>query len=105
MRDDPEYRREWERTQREEGEVGNSEDLLLIDEVAVITRRSVDTLRWLRHKGDGPPAHRAGRRLYYRRGKVMQWLAEQERIKAGPCGTCQGIPPEGFTCNTCGRCA
>ncbi len=32
------------------------DDLLLIDEVAAITRRSVDTLRWLRHKGRGLPA-------------------------------------------------
>ena len=57
------------------------DDLLLMPEVAVITRRSVDTLRWLRARGDGPPAHRAGRRLYYRRGAVMEWIAEQERAQ------------------------
>jgi len=60
------------------------DDLLLIQEVAVITRRSVDTLRWLRHRGEGPRAHRAGRRLYYRRGDVAEWLAEQERRAADP---------------------
>jgi DNA-binding transcriptional MerR regulator len=57
----------------------DDDDLLLIDEVARMTRRSVDTLRWLRHRGEGPPAHRAGRRLYYRRGGVKRWLAEQEQ--------------------------
>ena len=60
------------------------DDLLLIAEVAQITRRSVDTLRWLRHRGEGPPAHRSGRRLYYRRGGVMRWLAEQERAGSDP---------------------
>jgi predicted DNA-binding transcriptional regulator AlpA len=55
------------------------DDLLLITEVAQITRRSVDTLRWLRHRGEGPKGHRAGRRVYYRRSDVAEWLAEQER--------------------------
>ena len=57
----------------------NPDDLLLITEVAQITRRSVDTLRWLRHRGEGPQGHRAGRRVYFRRRDVMAWLAEQER--------------------------
>ena len=61
------------------------DDLLLLPEVAEITRRSVDTLRWLRHKGEGPRGHRSGRRVYYRRGDVMAWLAEQERRGADPC--------------------
>jgi hypothetical protein len=60
------------------------DDLLLIHEVATITRRSVDTLRWLRHKGEGPRGHRAGRRVYFRRGDVMAWLAEQERRGSDP---------------------
>ena len=55
------------------------DDLLLIDEVALITRRSVDTLRWLRHKGEGPAGFRMGRRVVFRRGAVMDWIAEKER--------------------------
>jgi hypothetical protein len=55
------------------------EDVLLIEDVSVITRRSVGTLRWLRHQGQEPKGHRAGRRVYFRRGDVMEWLAEQER--------------------------
>lgn len=59
------------------------DDLLLIDEVAVITRRSVDTLRWLRHKGDGPVGFRMGKRIVFRRGAVMEWIAAKEREQIG----------------------
>lgn len=55
------------------------DDLLTMPEVAEITRRSVDTLRWLRHNGEGPRGHRAGRRVYFWRRDVMAWLAEQEQ--------------------------
>jgi hypothetical protein len=59
------------------------DDLLLIDEVAEITRRTVDGLRWLRHKGEGPDSFRMGRRLVYRRGAVTEWIARQEREQLG----------------------
>lgn len=62
------------------------DDLLLIDEVAAITRRSVDALRWLRHKGEGPVGFRSGRRLLYRRSAVMEWIAQQEYAQASPGG-------------------
>ena len=62
----------------------DDDELLLIGDVAKMTRRSVDTLRWLRHRGEGPPAHRAGRRLYYRRGAVRRWLAELEQHDSNP---------------------
>jgi len=57
----------------------NPNDILLIDEVATITRRSVGTLRWLRHRGEGPPGFKMGRRVAWRRSAVMDWIAEQER--------------------------
>ncbi len=59
------------------------DDLLLLPEVAEITRRTVDTLRWLRHKGEGPEGFRMGRRLVFRRGAVMEWIAAQERAQLG----------------------
>jgi predicted DNA-binding transcriptional regulator AlpA len=59
------------------------DDLLLLPEVAEITRRSVDTLRWLRHRGEGPPGFRMGRRVVFRRGAVMEWIAQQEREQLG----------------------
>jgi predicted DNA-binding transcriptional regulator AlpA len=62
----------------------NPDDLLLLPEVAEITRRSEATLRWLRHRGEGPKGHRAGKRVYFRRGDVMEWLAEQERAATDP---------------------
>lgn len=62
------------------------DDMLLIEDVAQITRRSVSTLRWLRHNGEGPPATRQGRRLYFRRGAVMAWIAEQEDGASVPAG-------------------
>jgi hypothetical protein len=65
----------------------NPDDLLLIDEVAAITRRSVDALRWLRHKGEGPAAFRSGRRIMYRRGAVLEWIAAQEREQIGAEGS------------------
>jgi predicted DNA-binding transcriptional regulator AlpA len=55
------------------------DDLLLIGEVATLTRRSESTLRWLRHRGEGPPGFRMGRRVVFRRRAVIEWIAEQER--------------------------
>jgi hypothetical protein len=60
------------------------DDLLLLPEVAELTRRPESTLRWLRHKGEGPASHRSGRRVYYRRGDVMTWLAEQAQLGSTP---------------------
>ena len=59
------------------------DDLLLIEEVADITRQPVPTLRWLRHKGEGPAGFRMGRRIVFRRGAVMEWVAMQERAQLG----------------------
>jgi predicted DNA-binding transcriptional regulator AlpA len=63
--------------------IPSPDDLLLLPEVAEITRRSVDTLRWLGHRGEGPPGFRMGRRVVFRRGAVMEWIAEQEREQLG----------------------
>jgi len=59
------------------------DDLLLLPEVAEITRQSIDTLRWLRHRGKGPQGFRMGRRVVFRRGAVMAWIAQQEREQRG----------------------
>ena len=60
------------------------DDLLTITEVAAITRQPEATLRWLRHRGEGPEGFKIGRRLFYRRFSVTQWIAEQERASRGP---------------------
>lgn len=49
-------------------------ELLLLPEVAAMTRLSEDTIRWLRHKGTGPRSGRLGRRVVYRRSDVQAWI-------------------------------
>jgi excisionase family DNA binding protein len=62
-----------------EAEQNRDDDLLLLEEVAVLTRQSVSTIRWLRHKGEGPPGFRLGRRLLFRRAAVEEWIAQHEQ--------------------------
>ncbi len=59
----------------------NHDDLLLIEEVAEITRQSVSTLRWLRHKGQGPAGFRVGRRILFRRAAVLEWISKHEQAQ------------------------
>jgi len=58
------------------------DDLLLLEEVAALTRQSVSTLRWLRHKGQGPPGFRVGRRILFRRGAVLEWVRRHEEVQS-----------------------
>ncbi len=55
------------------------DDLLLTDEVALMTRVPTATLRYFRHCGTGPASFRLGRRVVYRRETVLAWLAQQEQ--------------------------
>ena len=61
------------------GNTDNDEEFMLLIEVAELTRLPPSTLRWMRHKGEGPPAAKAGRRLVYRRADVLEWLAQLRR--------------------------
>lgn len=56
-------------------------DLLLLEEVAEITRLSTSTLRWLRHRNEGPPGFKMGRRVMFRRAAVEAWISERERAQ------------------------
>ncbi len=51
--------------------------LLLMPEVADQIRTSVDTLRYWRHLGVGPPSFKLRRRVVYRSEDVESWIAEQ----------------------------
>lgn len=51
--------------------------LLILDEVAVMTRLPVATLRYLRHCGTGPRSGKLGRRVVYRESDVLRWIDEQ----------------------------
>ncbi|ACZ31089.1 regulatory protein MerR [Xylanimonas cellulosilytica DSM 15894] len=45
----------------------------LADELGI----SEETLRWWRAEGRGPKSFNIGRRVFYRRADVEQWMAEQ----------------------------
>jgi excisionase family DNA binding protein len=64
-----------------EAEQTREGDLLLLPEVARLTRLSESTIRWLRHHGRGPAAFRLGRRLVFRRGEVEAWLRQHEQAE------------------------
>lgn len=53
-------------------------ELLLIEEVAELTRLPLSTLRFYRHCGDGgPKSFKLGNRVVYRRADVEQWIESQ----------------------------
>lgn len=51
--------------------------LLLMPEVSEITRTPIDTLRFWRHTGEGPPSFKLGRRVVYDEVKLHRWIAAQ----------------------------
>ena len=64
--------------------VGNDEDFLTLPEVAEILRVPVNTLRWWRQRGDGPPFFKIGRHLVTTIGDLRAWIQEQKQQAAGP---------------------
>lgn len=53
------------------------DELLTITEVAEILRVPVATLRYWRHRGEGPRSFRVGRAVRYWHDEVIAWLHEQ----------------------------
>ena len=51
-------------------------ELLDMDETAQRLKRPVATLRWWRHRGEGPRSFLLGRRVMYRAADVDAWIAE-----------------------------
>jgi predicted DNA-binding transcriptional regulator AlpA len=51
--------------------------LLNMDEVSEITRTPVSTLRYWRHRGEGPKSFKLGRRVVYREDVVTSWIEER----------------------------
>jgi hypothetical protein len=64
--------------------VGNDEDFLTLPEVAEILRVPVNTLRWWRQRGDGPPFFKIGRHLVTTIGDLRAWIQEQKQHATGP---------------------
>jgi predicted DNA-binding transcriptional regulator AlpA len=54
-------------------------ELLTLQEVAVVVRVPVATLRYWRHLGTGPRSFRIGRGVRYWRSEVFAWLDDQAK--------------------------
>lgn len=52
-------------------------DYLDTNETADLVRRPASTLAYWRHRGEGPPYAKVGKRVLYRREDVEAWLEEQ----------------------------
>lgn len=53
--------------------------ILSLAEVSAMTGISIETLRFWRKRGDGPPSYRIGRRVVVDLSSLEAWLAEQRR--------------------------
>lgn len=62
----------------------DGQELLTTQEVALITRAPLSTIRYWRYCGTGPRSFRVGRRVLYRRADVEEWLLEQEAADPRP---------------------
>jgi excisionase family DNA binding protein len=57
-------------------------ELLLIEEVAELTRLPLSTLRFYRHVGKGgPKSFKLGNRVAYKRSDVEAWIESQYRAE------------------------
>lgn len=55
----------------------HEDELLNLDEVAIILTVSPNTVRWWRQVGDGPEFFKIGRRLYCTVGDLRRFIREQ----------------------------
>lgn len=52
-------------------------EYLVIGEAAELLRTPIQTMYGWRHRGEGPPARRVGRKLLYRRDELLAWVEAQ----------------------------
>ena len=59
-------------------------DLMTTQETSEFTRVPVETLRYWRWRGEGPPSFKLGRRVMYQRTDVAAWIeaARREQVPA-----------------------
>lgn len=57
--------------------VERGDRLVQFAEAAEITTLSPATLRWMRHRGEGPPFFTLGRRLVIAESRLYEWINEQ----------------------------
>jgi hypothetical protein len=61
--------------------------LLFSPETAYLAATSIRTLEAWRARGGGPPYVQIGRSIRYRRGDVLEWLAERRRTSTSDPGS------------------
>lgn len=49
-------------------------------EVAELLRTSPETIRYWRHRGEGPPSFKCGRRVLYAADELDCWIADMRRV-------------------------
>lgn len=62
--------------------VSTGDELLTTVEVAQLLRAAESTVRYWRHRGEGPECFRVGRRVVYTRRAVDAWLVAQAAADA-----------------------
>ena len=60
------------------------EEFLTEEEAGEILGTKVNTLRIQSARRQGPPRVKVGRRVYYRKKSLLEWMLERERFHASP---------------------
>jgi predicted DNA-binding transcriptional regulator AlpA len=65
------------------------EHLLLIPEIAAMTRKPIDTIRWYRHRqtaghNEGPPMFKLGRNVVAKESDVVAWIEGSQAADGSP---------------------
>jgi predicted DNA-binding transcriptional regulator AlpA len=55
-------------------------DLIDLQEASRLAHLPVSTLRFYRHKGQGPHSFKVGRRVMFHRADVEKWIRAQEEV-------------------------
>jgi predicted DNA-binding transcriptional regulator AlpA len=58
-------------------------EILLLEEVAELTRIPVPSLRFYRYNGTGPKSFRLGNRVVYKRADVEAWIEQRYNADVG----------------------
>ena len=56
-------------------------DLLTMAEASELTRTPMNTLRYYRHRDDGPVSFRLGKRVMYLRSDLERWIEDARRTE------------------------
>jgi predicted DNA-binding transcriptional regulator AlpA len=55
---------------------------LLMDEVSALYRIPLETLKYWRKRGEGPPSYRLGKRVRYPKDELDLWISERKAADA-----------------------